>query len=236
LYLEALMLDRTSSAKVLRNLFHRTLVADIGDLFRILETQSRMSVFRRLNEVGYRSSYTHSGRYYTLTDIPRFNERGLWFRQDVGFSQAGTLKATLVALVDSEPLGCTHEELEGLLHLRVHNTLLDLVREKRVVREPFEGAYLYVSPSPGLATAQKEKRQEALKGRRAPASLSTTTVIEVLAEALQAGRVRVSAALVAARLQARGLRVAVEQVTEVLARYGVETGKKTAQGSKRSKG
>lgn len=230
------MLDRTSSAKVLRSLFHRTLVADIDDLFRILETQSRMSVFRRLSEVGYRSSYTHSGRYYTLTDIPRFNERGLWFHQDVGFSQAGTLKATLVALVNSEPIGFTHEELEGLLHLRVHNTLLDLVREKRVGRDPFEGAYLYVNPSPERATMQKEKRREAQERRRAPAPLPTTTVIEVLVEALQAGRVRVSAALVAARLQARGLRVAVEQVAEVLTRYGVETEKKTGQDSKRSRG
>jgi hypothetical protein len=200
-------------------------VADIDDLFRVLETRSRMSVFRRLSEVGYRSSYTHSGRYYTLTDIPRFNERGLWFHQDVGFSRSGTLKATLVALVASESVGFTHEELEGLLHLRVHNTLLDLVREKRVGRDPFESAYLYVSPSPERAAEQKEKRREAREGRHAPVPLPTT-VIEVLVEALQAGRVRVSAALVAARLQARGLRVAVEQVAEVLARYGVETEKK----------
>jgi hypothetical protein len=66
--------------------------------------------------------------------------------------------------------------------------------------------------------------------------LATTTVIEVLVEALKAGRVRVSTALVAGRLRARGLDVTVEQVAEVFRRYGVEAGKKTVPGSKRSKG
>lgn len=229
------MLDQASSGKVLQNLFRRVLVADIGELFRVLETRSRMSVFRRLSEVGYRSSYTHAGRYYTLRDIPRFDQRGLWFHQDVGFSQAGTLKSTLVALVDGEPSGFTHEELEALLHLRVHNTLLGLVHEKRVGREAFAGAYLYVSSSPGRAAVQMQRRQAFQEGRLRLAPLPETTVIEVLAEALAAGRVRVSAELVAARLQARGLGVAVEQVAEVLARYGVATGKKTAPGLGRSR-
>jgi hypothetical protein len=96
------MLDSISSAKTLRSQFRRTVVADIGELFVILKTQSRMSVFRRLREVGYRSSYTHAGRYYTLLDIPRFDERGLWFHQDVGFSRFGTLKSTLIALADTD--------------------------------------------------------------------------------------------------------------------------------------
>jgi hypothetical protein len=65
--------------------------------------------------------------------------------------------------------------------------------------------------------------------------LATTTVIEVLVEALQAGRVSVSAALVARRLQSRGLDVVVEQVAWVLKQYGVQAGKKTAPASKRSR-
>ena len=30
-------------------------------------------------------SYTHRGAYYTLTDIPDFDEYGFWFHQSVGF-------------------------------------------------------------------------------------------------------------------------------------------------------
>jgi hypothetical protein len=229
------MLDRAAAAKALQKLFRRSLVADIDVLFDVLKTRSRMSVFRRLQEVGYRSSYTHSGRYYTLEGIPRFDERGLWFHQDVGFSRWGTLKATLVEWVEAAPAGFTHEELEGLLHLRVHNTLLVLVHEGKVARTGFEGAYLYGSVDPARAADQRARRAEVPEGLGAGLALPPATVIEVLVEALQAGRVRVSSALVAARLRARGVRVSVEQVEEVFGQYGVEAGKKTARGSKRSR-
>ena len=29
--------------------------------------------------IGYRTNYTHVGRYYTLADIPVFDDHGLWF-------------------------------------------------------------------------------------------------------------------------------------------------------------
>jgi hypothetical protein len=104
------------------------------------------------------------------------------------------------------------------------------------VRDSVEGAYLYISASPGCGAEQKQRRAEAAQRRRRPAPLATTTVIEVLVEALQAGRVRVSAALVAGRLVSRGLDVTVEQVAEVFKQYGVEAGRKTVPGSKRSRG
>lgn len=221
------MLGKIAAAKVLRSLFHRTLVVEMNDLYQVLHTQCRMNVFRRLKEIGYLTSYTHTGRYYTLDDIPKFDEMGLWFYQDVGFSKSGSLKATITALVDCSLTGFTHEELEGLLHIRVHNTLLALVREKAVEREDWKGTYLYVSSSKEVAFDQQKRRQDLQTGIVAP--LPATMVIEILVEALLAGRVCVSASLVAARLGARGHSVRVEQVVGVLAQYGVAEEKKTAQ-------
>jgi len=57
------------------------------------------SVRRFLAQTGYYSSFTHNGAWYTLGSIPRFNRRGLWFCQDIGFSKAGPLTATIVALI-----------------------------------------------------------------------------------------------------------------------------------------
>ena len=97
-----------------------------------------MSIFRRLKEIGYLSSYTHAGRYYTLPHIPHFDKFGLWFHQGVGFSQAGSLKATIAILVDASPAGLTHVELTDILRVRVHNTLLALVRETRIGRQKID--------------------------------------------------------------------------------------------------
>jgi hypothetical protein len=86
------LLPPKKAQKVLGKLFHKKYIVNLDELFQILDTHSRMSVFRRLKPMGYLTSFTHAGRYYTLLDIPKFDKLGLWFYQDVGFSSAGTLK------------------------------------------------------------------------------------------------------------------------------------------------
>ena len=66
------MLSKKTSKEVLQKLFRRRMIADLNMLYQTIETHSRMSVFRRLRELRYLSSYSHAGRYYTLADIPQF--------------------------------------------------------------------------------------------------------------------------------------------------------------------
>jgi len=106
--------------------FQRRSIADLPDLRRLLSASGR-TVLRALEGLGYHTSFSHTGRYYTLQGIPRFDALGLWFCEDIGFSAEGTLRATIVRLVEHTPAGYTHEELSSVLRLRVHDTLLDLV-------------------------------------------------------------------------------------------------------------
>ena len=68
------MLSPDASEEALRRLFRRQPVTELSDLLRVLETRSRMSVFQRLKVLGYLSSFTHAGRYYTLTEVARFDQ------------------------------------------------------------------------------------------------------------------------------------------------------------------
>src|SRR5437870_1792949 len=108
----------------LHKLFRTRPVALLSDLRKALQTPSRTTVFRVLSSVGYLASYCHAGRYeyYTLKRIPQFDPRGLWHYRQIGFSSQRTLRATLVHLVETSPAGQTHEELQDVLLLRVHNT------------------------------------------------------------------------------------------------------------------
>ena len=218
-------------------LFQRKRVMDMKTLVKALDGRSRRSIFRDLTSNGYLSSYTHTGRYYTLAHIPDFDEHGLWFFQGVGFSKAGTLKSTVTELVHRSEAGRRHEELESLLRIRVHNTLLILVRDGSIGRERIEKAYLYVSGEQVRAVEQVERRQALLvEAKEGVTVLPATTVIEVLSEALVAGGVRVAPQVVSARLSARGVVVSTAQVETVFARYGIDAGKKTARpGSRRSR-
>lgn len=213
-------------------LFQRKRVMDMKTLVKALDGRSRRSIFRDLTSNGYLSSYTHTGRYYTLAQIPELDEHGLWFFQGVGFSKAGTLKSTVTELVHTSEAGRRHEELESLLRIRVHNTLLILVRDGSIGRERIEKAYLYVSGEKVRAAEQVERRQafldEATKGVEVEV-LPDTTLIEVLSEALVAGGVRIAPQVVSARLSARGVIVSTAQVETVFARYGIDAGKKTAR-------
>ena len=50
--------------QALRSFFQRKLIATLQELKQILGTTSTMTVFRKLKTLGYRTSYSHRGKYY----------------------------------------------------------------------------------------------------------------------------------------------------------------------------
>jgi hypothetical protein len=83
----------------LRQHLRRNKIADLPELKRVLGTDTDLTVFRKLKQLQYLASYTHRGRFYTLADIVRFDDRGLWSHEGVCFSRYGTLLATLETFV-----------------------------------------------------------------------------------------------------------------------------------------
>ena len=207
------MLTPADSSEALTVLFRTRPVADLAVLYATLDTASRMSVFRRLSAVGYLSSYSHAGRFYTLREIPRFDQDGLWCHQGVCFSSHGSLKSTVAHLVDEATAGRTHHELYVRLRIRVQNTLLELVHAQRIGRDAWAGSYLYVSADAGRADAQRAARRQPREEASGEAvDLPTAVVIDVLLELIQGAGVGIDAACVAERLRARGVAVTTDQV------------------------
>src|SRR2546428_349250 len=87
----------------LEKLYRTKRVALLDDLREALHTESRTTIFRVLSAVGYRTSYSHAGRYYTLKRIPKFDSHGIWLHRGIGFSLYGTLRATVIHLVEISP-------------------------------------------------------------------------------------------------------------------------------------
>lgn len=215
------MLPPEESRTALVKLFQRQPVTDLDTLFRVLDTTSRMSVFRRLKLLGYLTSYSHNGRYYTLATIPEFDADGLWRCQGICFSRQGSLKPTVENLVRVAEAGQTHAELSVRLQVRVHNALLDLVRQDRIGRELLGAVYLYVSADPEAALAQVGRRKE-LEAPGIQASLSVSLIVEVLVEVLHGAQVVPDTATVCKRLTARSVSVTFEQVEDVYRTYGLK--------------
>jgi len=184
-----------------------------------------------LDRLGYLSSYSHAGRYYTLGDIPTFAAHGLWFYGEARFSKHGTLRATVVVLVREAPAGHTHEELQGIVGLRIHDTLRSLVADRVLGRERVEAVYLYVDADLKRAAAQLEQRRRMRAAppiapgvdKRSP-PLDLARVVDILLAVIHGPKE--DAAAIAARLRQGGLAVSDEQVEAVFTQYGLE--KKTA--------
>jgi hypothetical protein len=211
-------------APALDRLFRRRPVAVLDELRQALGTDSRTTVFRILSAAGYLTSFNHGGRYYTLRRIPQFDDHGLWFWQDVGFSSHGTLRDTLTWLVQQAPGGHTHEELQSRLRLRVHDTLRSLVRARTIARAAAGEVFLYLSADHAMAAFQQTRRV-AEPSAPAPLSLDPAHTIEVLVAIIHSPKA--GATEIARGIRDHRFDVTDGQVEEVFRRYDLV--KKTAR-------
>src|SRR5438445_7405561 len=127
----------------LRKLLLHDKIATLPDLKRALGTDVDLTVFRKLKQLDYLASYTHRGRFYTLTEIARFDNEGLWSHEAVWFSCHGTLLATVEAFVNQSSNGYYAHELADVLHAEVQKPFRHLVRQNRLGRIEVDGRFLY---------------------------------------------------------------------------------------------
>ena len=146
-------------AETLVSLLRRRTIATMPDLKRALGTRVDMTVFRKLRELQYLTSYSDAGQFYTLKELAQFDPRGLWTYRDVHFSQFGSLVDTVERFVVRAEGGYFAQELAVELQVQVKDPLLKLLRAGRVAREKVAGLYLYCSQAPA-------RRRQQLLGRK----------------------------------------------------------------------
>src|SRR6266581_6839539 len=166
----------------LRALLLRNKIATLYDLKHALGTTVDVTVFRKLKSLDYLSSYSHRGRYYTLREIARFDDNGLWSQATVWFSRFGTLLATAQAFVNRSPRGYFADELARALHVEVQDALHQLTQQRRVTREMVSGLYLYTATDRAIQRGQLLTRRTV----EAVPTVADASVLQVAEEELKA--------------------------------------------------
>jgi hypothetical protein len=138
-------------------------VATLGELKAALGGPVDMTVFRKLREVNYCTSYSHRGMFYALKAVARFDNRGLWTCQQAHFSRFGSLVDTAEHFVLESERGLRASELSGQLQVETKEALLTLLARCRVVRERIGGCFVYFSPD------FQRRRQQVLERQLPPA-------------------------------------------------------------------
>jgi hypothetical protein len=105
----------------------------------------------------------------------------------------------------------------------VHNTLLDLVREKKIRRRKIGGVFVYLSLERAVARKQEKKRRStSVHNVGAPCEVADWLVIEILAEIIRMHRVTLRPEDTLAGLHAKGVRVTLQQIELVFERLDLK--------------
>jgi len=143
-------------------LLRKQTIADLAQLMSALGTHARRTVFRKLKELPYRTSYSHRGRYYTLDELAHFDALGLWSHRAVQFSTHGTLLSTAATIVPAGEAGYFVDELDNVLHVATKDALRKLVHDARLDREKLAGQFLYCAAAPSRKAQQLLARRALL--------------------------------------------------------------------------
>jgi len=210
---------RDATASLLRR-WRRQKVITLPQLMQELRLSLR-TARRRLKDWAALASFNHNSRFYTLPELPQFDEHGLWFHRDIGFSRHGHLPQTIVALVRQSPAGLSAAQLGQHLRLDPRSFLWQFHQHPELQREKHQGHFVYFAADPAVAASQKAARQALL----APVPLpSAQEAIAVLVQAIQ--HPQRSPEQLAAHLQGDYPHLSAQAIVGLFAHHGL-TLKKT---------
>ncbi len=143
---------------------------------------STISIRRFLKDIGYYSSFTHNSMWYTLHPIPKFNKRGLWFYQEIGFSKHGNLKETIFNFVSKSPQGLTAKDLFEILLIPCHSVLSQMYKKNQIDRFNTQRGFVYLSIDIKKRQRQLNRLQSQLFTAKESGSLNAQAAVYVLVE------------------------------------------------------
>lgn len=150
------------SVTEMKELFKKNIVLDIDDLMKHTSS-SRITVLRNLKEIGYTTSYNRNGKYYTLPEIAKFNDSGIFDHKGILFFKDGGIKELVIKEIDSSEKGYTAEELNNKIRTRVSNQLHQFVRKGLIIRKKYADFYVYYSIDDTTQQKQISNREKELK-------------------------------------------------------------------------
>ena len=152
---------------------------------------SNITIRRHLKKWNSVTSFTHKGSYYTFAKIANFSKNGLWFHNEIGFSQHGNLIETITYFISSSKAGLYASDLFELLHFNSYSILSRIMNKSYLYREKMFGKYIYFSTDRIQRDIQISARSK-LNQLILTEEISTTKGIDILVEYIKCPNVSFS--------------------------------------------
>lgn len=193
-------------------------VITISELINSLHCSVR-TAHTRLKEWGGLCSYNKNGKYYTLFDIARFNNYGIWHYQNIGFSHFGNLKQTFIHLIKNSNAGLSSVEIGDILSLDPRSFVSHFRELTEIKREKIGSRYIYFSSETNVYQSQRENRTKEVsyKGTHL---LDSSMAILVLVEKIKYPQL--DSLSLSRRLKSQGIDLSASKIAELFIYHGIE--------------
>lgn len=177
------------------------------------------TVQRMISPLDTIRSYDHNGRYFSLEKLARFNSMGIWEYSNIHFSRFGTLKNTLVAIINSSSQGMDASQIKDVLGMDTRSFLFQYKDVNGIKREKVGSNYVYFSSEPGQFSKQLSNRKQGLVSM-AQAPLEGTAAISVLVETIKYPDFTFEQ--LSKHLSKQGIKIKPEIMEDFFLFYGIE--------------
>jgi hypothetical protein len=169
-------MDQTANdTKILKEIFRKKIIT-IDGLSSLLDSSIK-TARRRLKLWHAYTSYNKNGAYYTLPNIPEFDENGLWTYRNVRFSKHGNLKQTSIYLIKSSSAGLDAAELSDLLGIPIRSFLTAFQKHPDLKREKIQGRYVYFATVEKDYIRQKDYRAGMTRIKQLPSDIEAILIL-----------------------------------------------------------
>ena len=197
--------------------FRKKKVVTIDDLVNLMHC-STITVRRYLKQWHAITSYNKNGCYYALPTIPKFNEHGLWQYKTIRFSKYGSLKRTIIHLVEDSLSGRDASEIGQWVGMDPHPILSRLIDKSALQRKKVSGVFVYFSVNEQRLNNQFQNRLEI----RTPESIglpSDAMGVAILVERIK--NPKFTSKTLSRRLQKGGITVSSKMIENFFAYHDI---------------
>ncbi|MBW2130855.1 MAG: hypothetical protein JRH13_16025 [Deltaproteobacteria bacterium] len=125
--------------------FRRLKVLTIEQLVDLLGC-SLITARRYLKKWRAHTSFNMNGRYYTLPEVPRFDENGIWRYREIYFSRYGNLMQTMCALIRRSERGLSARQIAEVVGVVSNSSVFSRLQQvPGIRRERHQGRFVYFS-------------------------------------------------------------------------------------------
>ncbi|MGC9332468.1 MAG: hypothetical protein ACP5E3_14195 [Bacteroidales bacterium] len=202
----------------IENHFIEKNVLTLQNLSRFLNVSVR-TIQRMISPLDTIRSYDHNGRYFSLEKLARFNSMGIWEYNNIHFSKFGTLKNTLVAIINNSSQGMDALQIKDVLGVDTRSFLFQYKDVSGIKREKVGNHYVYFSSEQRRFSQQLSNRKQGLASL-AQAPLEGTAAISVLVETIK--HPDFTFEQLSEHLSKQGIKIKPELIQDFFVFYGIE--------------